>query len=65
MHRKLLFIFTDDKHVQVFAFPFCTASLGAGQDPAVADPGGAGGLQPPYGLQPPLEQGELEEEKVK
>ena len=30
---------------------------------AVADP--QGGLQPPYGLQPPLEQGELEEEKVK
>ena len=30
---------------------------------AVADP--QGGLQPPYGLQPPLEQGELEVEKVK
>ena len=26
---------------------------------------GGWGLQPPYGLQPPLEQGELEEEKVK
>jgi len=32
----------------------------------VADPqGGLGGSSPPYGLQPPLEQGELEEEKVK
>ena len=33
----------------------------------MADPnGGAGGAPaPPYGLQPPLEQGELEEEKVK
>ena len=27
--------------------------------------GGWGGSSPPYGLQPPLEQGELEEEKVK
>ena len=27
--------------------------------------GGLGGSSPPYGLQPPLEQGELEEEKVK
>jgi len=32
----------------------------------VADPqGGLGGSSPPYGLQPPLEQGELDEEKVK
>ena len=32
----------------------------------MADPqGGLGGSSPPYGLQPPLEQGELEEEKVK
>ena len=27
--------------------------------------GGLGGSSPPYGLQPPLEQGELDEEKVK
>ena len=27
--------------------------------------GGLGGSSPPYGLQPALEQGELEEEKVK
>ena len=33
------------------------------QEGAVADP--QGGLQPPYGMQPPLEQGEIEEEKVK